>query len=463
MLRTMALIQKVNVMVRPREHIPDRAENEGFGGKIWLSNRDESRFDEVRKRILGETVLNLAIRVNACMQTGRGVGWKWIGVFAASILFLLPGALIGSDRAAGPEGVIVVANERDPGSVELAKVYMRIRSIPEGNLIRLDCSTEETISGREFFETIFDPLRERLLAEGWIEGRRGRGEDQYSRDHYFVFGHEIDYLVLCKGVPLRMDAPPEWNLTEAPTGHLREANASVDSELATLAMTTSAIGGLIPNPLFGIQRPSGLDLEQVVRVFRLDGPSYDAARRLILNAYTAEEHGLVGQAFIDMGGPHAEGDRWLEEAGKLMEQGGYRVRWHREGPTMTLADGLQLPALYAGWYTTNASGAWADPAMRVPPGAIAYHIHSFSAQTLRSVNQFWVGPMVEKGVTATVGTVYEPLLQFVHRPQMLFGGLLAGMSWGEAAFFSLPVISWQNVMIGDPLYRPFGGERRRLR
>ncbi len=392
-----------------------------------------------------------------------GVWMRKPGARAVLSILLLVVFLPGWVLAIGPEDVVVVANSRDPDSVELAKVYMRVRSIPEANLIRLDCSIEETVGGREFFETIFNPLRKELVEKGWFEGRRGRGDDSYSRDNYFIFGHRIGYLVLCKGVPLRMNALPEWNLTEAPNAHLRTAKASVDSELATLAMSTSEIGGFLPNPLFGLQRPSDLDLEQVVRVFRLDGPGYDAARRLVLNAYTAEQHGLVGRAFVDVGGPHAEGDRWLEETGTLMEQAGYRVEWNRDKPTMTMQDGLQLPALYAGWYTTHASGAWTDPGFRVPPGAIAYHIHSFSAQTVRTVDQFWVGPMVEKGVTATVGTVYEPLLQFVHRPQMLFGGLLAGMSWGEACSFSLPVISWQNVAIGDPLYRPFGGERRRLR
>lgn len=375
------------------------------------------------------------------------------------LLSLFPSLLV----AAESDHVLVVANTRDPGSVELAKVYMRIRNIPSENLIRLDCSTEETIGGREFFDTIYDPLRQNLVRDKWIDGRKGHGEDTHSRDRYFVYGHRIAYLVLCKGIPLRFNAPAEWNLTEPSNVHLRQANGSVDSELATLSMSQSPVGGFVKNPLFGIQSPKEIDLEQVVRVFRLDGPSFESSRRLVLNAYTAEQHGLVGNAFVDLGGPHEAGDRWLEETGTLLERSEFKVFWNRDKPTLQIEDGLQMPALYAGWYTTHVSGAWADPGLRVPPGAVAYHIHSFSAQSLRTVDRFWVGPLVEKGVTATVGTVYEPLLQFVHRPQMLFGGLLAGMSWGEAAYFSLPVISWQNIAIGDPLYRPFGGDRRRLK
>jgi hypothetical protein len=37
----------------------------------------------------------------------------------------------------------------------------------------------------------------------------------------------------------------------------------------------------------------------------------------------------------------------------------------------------------------------------------------------------------------------------------LIESLLAGNSLGEAYFFANPAISWQSVLIGDPLYRPF--------
>ena len=33
--------------------------------------------------------------------------------------------------------------------------------------------------------------------------------------------------------------------------------------------------------------------------------------------------------------------------------------------------------------------------------------------------------------------------------------LLKGYSWGEAAYMSEAVLSWQMCFIGDPLYRPF--------
>ena len=33
--------------------------------------------------------------------------------------------------------------------------------------------------------------------------------------------------------------------------------------------------------------------------------------------------------------------------------------------------------------------------------------------------------------------------------------LSRGQTLGEAAYYALPALSWQAVVIGDPLYRPF--------
>ena len=50
------------------------------------------------------------------------------------------------------------------------------------------------------------------------------------------------------------------------------------------------------------------------------------------------------------------------------------------------------------------------PKVEFMPGAFAYHLHSFSATTLRSASQGWCGPLLAKGATCTMGCVYEPYL-----------------------------------------------------
>jgi len=97
------------------------------------------------------------------------------------------------------------------------------------------------------------------------------------------------------------------------------------------------------------------------------------------------------------------------------------------------------------------------------PGAFAYHLHSFSAATVRSSTANWVGPLLARGAAATVGFVYEPYLggtldmavftaRFVHE----------GFSLGEAAWAATPALSWQTTVIGDPLYRPFALNPQKL-
>ena len=83
------------------------------------------------------------------------------------------------------------------------------------------------------------------------------------------------------------------------------------------------------------------------------------------------------------------------------------------------------------------------------------HIHSYSATTLRNRDTGWSGPFVARGVTATVGNVFEPYLQLTHRPDLLLRALVRGATFGDAACYAQPALSWQVIAIGDPLYRPF--------
>jgi hypothetical protein len=113
--------------------------------------------------------------------------------------------------------------------------------------------------------------------------------------------------------------------------------------------------------------------------------------------------------------------------------------------------------IYVGWYAENVCGPFAEPRVEFLPGAFAYHLHSFSAASLRSTTQNWCGPLLAKGVTATMGTVDEPYLPGTPDMSVFVSRLIYfGFSFGEAALASQPVLSWQTIAVGDPLYRPFG-------
>ena len=73
---------------------------------------------------------------------------------------------------------------------------------------------------------------------------------------------------------------------------------------------------------------------------------------------------------------------------------------------------------------------------------------------MRSTTAGWVGPLVARGVTATMGNVFGPYLELTHHPDLLLRALARGATLAEAAYYALPALSWQTVLIGDPLYRP---------
>jgi tetratricopeptide (TPR) repeat protein len=65
--------------------------------------------------------------------------------------------------------------------------------------------------------------------------------------------------------------------------------------------------------------------------------------------------------------------------------------------------------------------------------------------------------LLAKGATCTLGCVYEPFLVTTPNVAVIIARLsLAGFTFGEAAYAGQVALSWQNTVIGDPLYRPFG-------
>ena len=378
--------------------------------------------------------------------------------FCCSVLLCLFGAIPVAQAGDLAARVVILANSREPESVSLAEFYAEKRGVPRANIIALPLPEAESITWREFIDQIYTPLQDELYRRGWLEGTATSLLDKLGRKRYGFSGHHLSYLVLCRGVPLRIYNDP--TLLEAKAGtkinpQFNKNEAAVDAELSLLAQSGYEITGLISNPLFANERPSALDAETVVKVTRLDGPTAQSARHLVTAALEAESRGLLGRYYIDTIGPHPDGDQWLESAQQQLQGLGFDGDTERTGATLNAAARFDAPAFYFGWYAGDLNGPLAVAGFIFPPGAVALHIHSFSAQTLRSVTQGWSGPLVARGVTATVGNVFEPFLPFTHRPNLLLRALSQGKNFGDAVYYALPALSWQAVAIGDPLYRPF--------
>jgi tetratricopeptide (TPR) repeat protein len=180
---------------------------------------------------------------------------------------------------------------------------------------------------------------------------------------------------------------------------------------------------------------------------------------LVDKAIEAETNGLWGRAYFDARGltnsPFKLGDDWIRTAATVARRYGYETVLDDQPATLAYNFPLSQVALYAGWYDGNVSGPFTKEKVEFMPGAIAYHLHSFNATTIRTASEHWVGPLLAKGVTATMGSVNEPFLQGTPDLAVFFSRLLFnGFTFGEAAYACQAWLSWQNTIIGDPLYRP---------
>jgi len=369
-----------------------------------------------------------------------------------------------------PEDVLILANSEQAQSVELARFYASKRNIPEENIVALPMPDAETITWTAYVDHIYTPLHDWLLTHQWInEGEASK--DAQGRIHGLMYGQRVAYLVICQGVPLRISEDPALTTPEGAKDFmrvlganpntppeqisklLRHSFASVDSELAAMPAQLNPGCGFIPNPLYRKLNPGPLELSKIIRTARLGGSDYRAARALVNSALEGEKRGLNGRVYIDKGGPYPLANQWLDAVAKAYEQAGWDVVVDDDKATFQAGTRFDAPAFYFGWYSLFVNGPFTEPKMHFPPGAIAMHLHSFSASSLADKRR-WTSALVDRGAAGTIGNVFEPTLTLTHDFNIIAQALLAGWSFGDAAWCAMPAMSWQGIVVGDPLYRP---------
>jgi uncharacterized protein (TIGR03790 family) len=363
--------------------------------------------------------------------------------------------------------LLVVYNEKDPQSQSLALYYAKRRAIPEERVLALSCPMREEITRGEYEQTIQQPIVDDLLRHHWLDRHTVKAQTNAGTvEVSAATRNDIWAIVLMRGVPLKIAASPlpQPGLESQP--ELKTDAAAVDSELAMLPIAGLPLGGFVPNPFFdsanaGEVRAGPELATQLVLVTRLDGPTAFNVRRMIDDCISAEKNRLAGEAVIDSRGftdaknGYTEGDEWLRKARYLLAADGWPVFFDDHPETLPETSPVNQVALYLGWYTPTASGPWVTPPDRFVRGAIAYHLHSYSAWTVRSTTENWVGPLIDHGADATMGTVYEPYLELTPHLDIFTRRLLDGNSFAEAAYASQLGLSWMTTVVGDPLYRPF--------
>jgi uncharacterized protein (TIGR03790 family) len=392
---------------------------------------------------------------------------RTIWILSAILFFTSAPALL----YAGGDEVVVIYNTRVPESKTAAEHYAELRHVPARQIYSFALTANEEMSRDEFRNALQMPLAKKLEADKlWqfgsvtIPATNGRPEHVERR----VIASKIRYAVLCYGVPLKIAPITIQHEPGKENAHpeLLRDEAAVDSELSWLPLVEMGVSlaGPLRNWVYGATNTAMLNpTNGILLVARLDGPTADIARGLVDKALQAERDGLWGRTYFDTRGltktdtNYFLGDEWILGAAEFCRELGFETTVDKNPATFPADFPMSQIAIYCGWYDGNVSGPFALPKVEFMPGAFAYHLHSFSAATLRSTNECWVGPLLAKGATCTMGCVYEPYLSCTPNVAVFLVRLIAdGFTFGEAAWAAQPVLSWQTTVVGDPLYHPFG-------
>jgi uncharacterized protein (TIGR03790 family) len=352
-------------------------------------------------------------------------------------------------RAQGPENVLLVINASSPDSARVGEHYARARGLDPSQVVRLEVPVLEEISRNDYDTFVQRPVAEWLARHG-------------AQDR-------ILFIVLTKGVPLRVGG----------SGGRQGTVASVDSELALLyrRMTGQSVApqGSVANPYFlgpsplTDAQPFTRERMDIYLVTRLDGFTADDAMALVDRASRPLAEGRIVldmKAAID-----DKGNEWLKTAADRLTSMGKSESVLLQTTSDVVRD---LPGVlgYYSWGSNDRAVKVRRFGFQFVPGAVAAMFVSTDARTFKEPPAEWtigtwndrnsyfegspqslVGDLIREGVTGVAGHVAEPYLDATIRPEILFPAYLSGYTLAEAYYLAMPYLSWQTVVVGDPLCR----------
>lgn len=352
-----------------------------------------------------------------------------------SVLLLTTGALCAQTG----ENVLLVVNQNDAVSREIGEYYRVRRRVPVKNVCSIAATRDEEISWRVYQQQIEEPIGDCLKKAGLVE--------------------KVLYIVTTLGVPVKVDGPGSGTMAE---------RASVDSELALL------YGKLKGNRY---PRPGGLGnpfyMRRDARFQHPDFPiylvtrlaAYDLAdvKAMIDRSLTARNR---GKFVIDLQSPKDEpGNNWLRTTAILLP----RDRVVLDETTRVLYNQKQVIG-YASWGSNDSARQERWLHFEWLPGAIATEFVSTNARTFLRPPDLWkptgwedkehyfggspqglAADLIHEGATGASGNTYEPYLGNCVRPDYLLPAYAEGRDLAESYYIGMPALSWQGVVLGDPL------------
>ena len=355
------------------------------------------------------------------------------------ILLLLAAAAYG--QATGPANVLVVVNDGSALSRNIGEYYIRKRAIPLRNVCRIRPPESETVERPVYEQLIAARIASCLRKEQLVE--------------------QVLYIVTTQGVPLKISG----------TDGIGGNSASVDSELALLYADLRtgkphATNGLLPNPFFGKSEARFTHPEfPMYLVTRLAAYEFAGVKALIDRALLARNR---GKFVIDMRSDSDEqGNNWLRDA--VLKLPADRVIF--DDSTKVLYKQTDVIA-FASWGSNDKNRHERHVGFQWLPGAIMTEYVSTNARTFVRPPKTWNisdwneasrpkwfggGPQtltldyIDEGASAASGHVEEPFLAMTPHPDLLLPAYYRGRTMAESYYLSIPSLSWQNIVVGDPL------------
>lgn len=335
-----------------------------------------------------------------------------------------------------PAHVLILVNKDSDISSKVAHMYQKLRAIPDENFLRLSLGTSRQITPEQYWKQAGTPIR------------------QYLEAH-----PAIRCILTTSGVPYVIMS------TDG-----KDEGAAFDNQLAdVLREEVNDRKRRQPNPLYlngaNVYAVADPRLLKMVYVVRLDGPDLKTITRMVEDAIAVERTGLQGLVAGDAQGidtvtGYGEGDASIRATVDRLSGAGFESTLDMKQETWTQPkDGIGSQAagaaFYVGWYALlNFQDVFGPQGLA--RGAIAWHIASQEAQNIWDPNgRGWCINLMRRGAAVTLGPVSEPYVAAFPHGDVFADVLLMGGSVAESYWLALPNVSWQMVILGDPLYRPF--------
>jgi len=356
------------------------------------------------------------------------------------LLLLLPLVAAASTvQAQTGENVLLVVNRSDPLSRQIADYYRPRRDVPVKNVCYLSTTSDEEIPWQVYEDQIEGPVGGCLKRSGLQE--------------------KVLYIVTTMGMPLKVDG--------AGSGMLAE-HAAVDSELSLLYSKLKGVryqrAGGVPNPFY-MKHDSVFRHPQfpIYLVTRLAAYDFAEVKGMIDRSLAAHNQ---GKFVIDLNSARDEpGNNWLRNAALLLPKD--RVRLDATSKVLYNQTGV---IGYAAWGSNddNRKQRWLH--FQWLPGGIAMEYVSTSARTVKRPPDTWtyttwedkqhyfagspqglVADLIHEGASGASGNTYEPYLSGCARPDAVLSAYFEGRNLAESFYLGLIYLSWQGVVLGDPL------------